>query len=212
MNKARMKIFAVVACMALVAPAGAAAKGDRGKAPKAKLVSATVKGVVTGSDAGKLAVTVKRASGQAKACKGRELTFDVSKARFRTGDHNADGRKNAADVLVGHSVKVKGKVSLKKSRRTTCVVSDGQVLPAKRVENRTKPARPQAPAQGEDDSQAIEDDSEGIEDDSAGIEDDPGLDDGDELGWEDELEDEGESFEDEDYLDDESELGDDDFI
>src|SRR5688500_15130574 len=100
--------------MAVVVPAGAAAKrgedrGGKGKAPKAKLVSATVKGAVAAHDAGELVVSVKKASGQAKACKGKELTFDVSKARFRTPDHNGDGKKDAADVLVGHTVKVKGK-------------------------------------------------------------------------------------------------------
>ena len=141
-----MKISAVVAVMALLIPAGAIAKkpedpGSKGKghAKKAKLVTANVTGAVVSNDGATLVVTVAKASGQAKACKGKDLSFDVSNARFHTADNDADGDMDAADVLVGHVVKVQGKVSLSKGRKTTCSVADGQVLPAKQVHNRTTP-------------------------------------------------------------------------
>lgn len=139
-----LKIHAVVAAMALLVPAGAVAKRPedkpaKTKTPKVKVVTANVTGEVTANDGATLTVTVAKASGHAKACKGRALTFDLSKARFHTADNDADGDMDAADVLVGHVVKVQGKVALSKGRKTTCSVADGQVLPAKQVHNRTTP-------------------------------------------------------------------------
>jgi hypothetical protein len=143
-----LKIHAVVAAMALLVPAGAAAKRPEDKpakkAPKVKVVTANVTGAVTANDGATLTVTVARASGHAKACKGRALTFDLSKARFHTADNDADGDMDAADVLVGHVVKVQGKVALSKGRKTTCSVPEGQVLPAKQVHDRTTPEAEEA--------------------------------------------------------------------
>ncbi len=141
-----LKISAVVAAMALLIPAGAIAKkpedaGSKGKghAKKTKLVSANVTGTVVSNDGATLVVTVAKASGHAKACKGKDLSFDVANAKFNTADNDADGDMDAADVLAGHVVKVQGKVSVSKGRKTTCSVADGQVLPAKQVHDRTTP-------------------------------------------------------------------------
>src|SRR5687767_12060703 len=104
--------------MALVVPAGAIAKKDdkpvkAKKAPAVKLVTANVFGEVTANDGSTMTVMVGKASGQAKACKGKSLTFDVSNAKINTADSEpADGVIGAADVLVGHLVKVRGKVAL----------------------------------------------------------------------------------------------------
>jgi hypothetical protein len=156
-----LKIFVVVAAMALLIPTGAIAKrshdkpvkgNKHGKAQKpgkaekpgkaktleVKLATANVKGVVSANDETTLTLTVDKASGHAKACKGLELTFDVSEARFHTADNDADGDMDAADVL-GHAVKVRAKVVLTKGRKTTCSLSEGLVLPAKAVHNRSTP-------------------------------------------------------------------------
>jgi hypothetical protein len=143
-KNSHLKISAVVAAMALLVPAGAAAKRPedkpaKAKTPKVKVVTANVKGTVTANDGATLTVTVEKASGHARACKTRSLSFDISKARFHTADNDADGDTDAADVLVGHAVKVQGKVALSKGRKTTCSVAEGQVLPAKQVHNRTTP-------------------------------------------------------------------------
>ena len=108
------------------------------KTPTVKLSTANVKGVVTANDGTTLTLTVDKASGHAKACKGLELTFDVSEARFHTADNDADADMDAADVLVGHAVKVRAKVARTKGRKTTCTL-EGQALPAKAVHNRTTP-------------------------------------------------------------------------
>ena len=151
-----LKIFAVVAAMALLIPAGATAKRPddkpakghkhgkaekpaKGKKLKLKSVTANLKGVVGSNDGTTMTVNVYKASGQAKACKGMTLSFDVTDARFHTADNDADGDMDAADVLVGHAVKVRAKVSLTKGRKTTCSVAEGEALPAKAVHNRTTP-------------------------------------------------------------------------
>jgi len=85
-----------------------------------------------------MVVTVGKASGHAKACKGKDLSFDISGARFWVADNDADGDMDAADVLVGHVVKVRGKVALSKGRKVTCG-QEGLVTPAKAVHDRTTP-------------------------------------------------------------------------
>jgi hypothetical protein len=145
-NKTYLKISAVVAAMALIVPAASIAKGKpedpgskgKGHAKKTKLVTANVTGAVVSNDGETLVVTVAKASGHAKACKGKDLSFDISGARFWTADNDADGDMDAADVLVGHVVKVRGKVALSKGRKLTCG-PEGLVTPAKAVHNRTTP-------------------------------------------------------------------------
>lgn len=144
MKNPHLKISAMVAAMALLVPAGAIAKRPDDKPAKAKthtvkVVTANVKGTVVASDGDTLTVTVEKASGHVKACKGQNLTFDVSGAKVNTADNDADGDMDAADVLAGQTAKVRGKVSLSKGRKTTCSVTTGQVLPAKAVHNRTTP-------------------------------------------------------------------------
>jgi len=125
------------------------------KTPKVKLSTANVKGVVTANDGTTLTLTVDKASGHAKACNGLELTFDVSEARFHTADNDADADMDAADVLVGHAVKVRGKVARTKGRKITCAL-EGQALPAKAVHNRTTPSF-------EDDTEETEGDETEVE-------------------------------------------------
>ena len=171
-----IKILAVAAAMALLIPAAATAKrpegkpergnkhGDFGgsqkaKTPKLKLATANVKGVVTANDGTTMTVTVDKASGHAKACKGASLTFDVSGARYHTADNDADGDMDAADVLVGHAVKVRAKVAATKGRKLTCA-SEGETLPAKAVHNRTAP-----PVDDEAEEVEEEEETEEVEDD-----------------------------------------------
>lgn len=146
MKNSYLKMFVVVAALALAVPGAALGKGrpegkgDKGKghAPKTHLATANVKGTVTANDGSTMTVTVEKASGHVKACKGQALTFDVSKARVHVADNDADGDRDAADVLVGHKVKVQGKVALTKGRKVSCGVTEGQVLPARQVNDRTK--------------------------------------------------------------------------
>ena len=152
-----LKIFAVVAAMALLIPAGATAKRPDGKPekgskhgkfggqkqakePKLKLASTNVKGVVTANDGATMTVTVAKASGHAKACKGLDLTFDVSEARIHSADNEPDGDVDAMDVLVGQEVKVRTKLPLLKGKKTTCAAAEELALFAKAVHNRTTPA------------------------------------------------------------------------
>lgn len=151
-----LKIFAVVCAMALLVPAGATAKRPEGKPekgskqgkfggqkqakePKLKLASTNVKGVVTANDGTTMTVTVAKASGHAKACKGMDLTFDVSGARIHSADNEPDGDVDAMDVLVGHEVKVRTKLPLLKGKKTTCAAAEELALSAKAVHNRTTP-------------------------------------------------------------------------
>jgi len=154
-----LKIFAVVAAMALLVPAGATAKRPEGKPekgskhgklggqkqakePKLKLASTNVKGVVTANDGATMTVTVEKASGHAKACKGSDLTFDVSGARFHSADNEPDGDVDAADFLVGHVVKVRTKLALLKGKKTTCLSAEAEALAlpaAKAVQNKSTP-------------------------------------------------------------------------
>src|ERR671920_2005160 len=107
------KIFAVVCATALLIPAGANAKRPEGKSEKGnkhaelggskknkdaklKLASANLKGVVTANDGTTMTITVDKASGHAKACKGMDLTFDITDARFHTADNDASGEMDAA--------------------------------------------------------------------------------------------------------------------
>ena len=146
MRNKQFKIFAVVAAMALVVPAGAIAKkpddaGSKGKgkkAPAVKLVTANVFGEVTANDGSLMTVLVGKASGQAKSCKGKSLVFDVSGAKVHTADNDADGDMDMADVLVGHKVKVRGKVTLTKGKKLTCA-QEAETTVAKAVHNRTTP-------------------------------------------------------------------------
>ena len=143
--KNHSKIFAVVAAMALVVPVGALAKGrpedpgSKGKGHgKTKLVTANVFGEVTENTGSSMTVLVGKASGQAKACKGKSLVFDVSSAKVHTADNDADTDMDIADVLVGHKVKVRGKVTLTKGKKLTCA-QEAETTVAKAVHNRTTP-------------------------------------------------------------------------
>lgn len=179
-----LKIFAVVAAMALLVPAGATAKRpddkpakgnkhgkaerpskakkpSKGKTLEVKLVTANVKGVVSANDGATLTMTVAKASGHAKACKGLELSFDVSQARFHTADNDADGDMDAADVRVGDAVKVRAKVALSKGRKTTCTLTEGMALPAKAVHNRTTPEVDEEEVD-ETEEEVVEDDEEEV--------------------------------------------------
>ena len=171
------KIFAVVAAMALLVPAAASAKRPESKGEKGnkhaatlKLASANVKGVVTANDGTTLTVMVDKASGHAKACKGMELTFDISDARFHTADNDASGEMDAADFEVGHAVKVRTKLALLKGKKTTCAAAEELALFAKAVHNRTTP-------QADEDEAADETEVDDTDGDEAG--DVEGADDGD---------------------------------
>ena len=174
-----LKIFAVVATMALLIPAGASAKRPEGKPEKGnkhgqsegkrkakeqqlKLASANLKGEVTSNDGETMTVMVAKASGHAKACKEMELTFALEGARFHTADNNASGDMDALDFEVGHVVKVRTKLALLKGKKTTCAAAEELALPARAVHNRTTPQ--------------VEEDAEEVEDDGADEIDEPVVD------------------------------------
>jgi hypothetical protein len=158
-----LKIFAVVAAMALLIPAGASAKRPEGKPERGnkhgqsegkrhakeqqlKLASANLKGVVTSNDGTTMTVMVSKASGHAKACKEMELTFDVSEAKLHTADNNASGDMDTLDFEVGHVVKVRTKLALLKGKKTTCAAAEELALSARAVHNRTTPQVEEAAA------------------------------------------------------------------
>jgi len=150
--------------------------GGPGKSqePTLKLATANVKGAVTANDGAVMTVAIEKASGHAKACKGLELTFDVSQARFHTADNNASGGMDALDFEVGHVVKVRTKLALLKGRKTTCAAAEELALPARAVHNRTTP-------QVEEDVDEVGDDG-AVGDDETDV-DDPAVDEtGDEVG------------------------------
>ncbi|MGH2838201.1 MAG: hypothetical protein ACRDJY_07625 [Thermoleophilaceae bacterium] len=212
------KISAVIAALALLVPAGAAAKrpddkpakgNKHGKAHrqgkpktlKTKLVTANVKGLVEANDGTNMTVHVVKASGQARACKGSSLTFDVSDARFHTADNNDDGEMNADDVLVEHIVKVRSKVVLSKGRKTTCSPAEAEVLMAKAVHNRTTPQV--------DEDEFLEDEDEFFDEDEFLDEDEDFFDDEEFFDDQDELEDdEDELLEDDEFIEDDEFLDD----
>ena len=180
-----LKIFAVVAAMALLIPAGASAKRPEGKPERGnkhgqsegkrhakeqqlKLASANLKGVVTSNDGTTMTITVEKAGGHAKACKGLELTFNLADARFHTADNNASGDMDALDFEVGHMVKVRTKLALLKGKKTTCAAAEELALPARAVHNRTTPQVEEAEADVEEPEV---DESEGDEGDDV---DEPG--------------------------------------
>ena len=153
-----LKIFAMVAAVALLVPAGATAKRPEGKPekgnkhghfggpeakehkePKLKLASVNVKGVVTANDGTTMTVNVAKVGGHGKACKGMDLTFDVSEARIHSADNEPDGDVDAMDVRVDDEVKVRTKLALLKGKKTTCAAAEELALPAKAVHNRTTP-------------------------------------------------------------------------
>jgi hypothetical protein len=151
-----LKIFAAVAAVALLIPAGASAKRPEGKPERGnkhgqsegkrhateqqlKLASANLKGVVTSNDGTTMTVMVSKASGHAKACKEMELTFDVSEAKLHTADNNASGDMDTLDFEVGHVVKVRTKLALLKGKKTTCAAAEELALSARAVHNRTTP-------------------------------------------------------------------------
>ena len=151
-----LKIFAVACAMALLVPAGAAAKRpegkpdkgtkhgklgkpDKAKTPKLKLATTNVKGVVTANNGETMVVTVDKASGHAKACKGLSLMFDVTESRFHTADNDVDGDMDAMDVRADDLVKVRTKLAVLKGRKTTCAAAEELAIAAKAVHNRTTP-------------------------------------------------------------------------
>jgi hypothetical protein len=150
-------------------------KPKKAKSPKVKLASANIKGVVDSNDGSTMTVTVNKASGHVRGCKGAALTFDVSSARIHTADNDADLDADAADVLVGHAVKVRFKVARVKGKKTGCAVLEGETLVAKAVHNRTTPP--------------VEDEAEETDDvvDEPVVEDEPELEEGDEELGEDEV-------------------------
>jgi hypothetical protein len=187
-----LKIFAVVAAMALLVPAGAAAKRaedkpDKGnkhgkahkqgkaKTPKVKLATANVKGTVQSNDGSTMTVVVSKASGHVKACNGATLSFDVADARFHTADNDADGDMDAADVLVDHDVKVRAKVTRTKGKKTSCSALEG-VIAAKAVHNRTTPKVDDDSEELEEevveDEQELEEDEQELEEDEQELEED----------------------------------------
>ena len=192
------KIFAVVAAMALLVPAAASAKRSEGKPEKGsqhgksegkrhsneqqlKLASANLKGVVTANDGTTMTISVDKASGHAKACKGMELTFDLTDARFHTADNNASGDMDGLDFEVGHVVKVRTKLALLKGKKTTCGAAEALALSARAVHNRTTP---QVEEEGADEVEEPDvDEPEGDEGEDVGDVEEPGDEpvDGDEI-------------------------------
>jgi hypothetical protein len=147
-----------------------AEKPKKAKDPKGKLATANIKGVVDSNDGSTMIVTVNKASGHVKGCKGAALTFDVSTARIHTADNDADGDADAADVLAGHAVKVRFKVARAKGKKSSCASLEGDAVVAKAVHDRTTPP--------------VEDETEETDD---LVEDEPGFEEGDEELGEDEV-------------------------
>ena len=122
--------LAALSAAALVAfPAGAMGKDGNGgksgksddadtakpakpaKPKKPKVDTYEFKGLVTalGTD-GTVQVEVVSGNSRAKRLKGKTLTFDLSNAKVKVADVNADGKRDLADVAVGDRVQIQAKI------------------------------------------------------------------------------------------------------
>ena len=102
-------IIAAVAGLALLVPAGAAAKGrppsDKGQAkPQTFLFKGTVASV--DAAASDVTVTVRRGNRAARRFVGQAVTFDVAAAKLVVADVDGDGEAGAGDVRAGDAVVV----------------------------------------------------------------------------------------------------------
>ena len=109
MKTSRM-LAAASAALLLAAPAVATAKkpddkGGKGKGPK------TVSFVLKGTYQGESTVLVAKGNGPAKKAGlvGQTVTLDLTGAKLRVDDVNADGARTVDDVQVGDKVVVKVK-------------------------------------------------------------------------------------------------------
>jgi hypothetical protein len=122
------KILTVIGIAALALPAYTAAKPGNGHAH-----GKAAKHIFKGTYAGDGIVTVDH--GNAKVRRGgyvgQDVAFDLTNAKITVADTNADGVKDAADVVVGDRVLVGARLA-----------KDGsavQPFPAKRLVDKTNP-------------------------------------------------------------------------
>ena len=122
-------MLAVLSAAALVAfPAGAMGKDNGGNGSKAgdtekskpaktkkpkkpKVDTYEFKGLLKaiGTD-GTVQVEVASGNSRGKNYKGQTLTFDLSTAKIKVADVNADGKRDLADVAVGDRVQIQAKL------------------------------------------------------------------------------------------------------
>lgn len=161
MKNRHMKIAGIVAAAALAVPGATVAKKPdwagkgkpeqakgngkgnakgKGKAKGPKLAKANLKGSVVSAEGTVVTIAVTKANAHGKGCRGSELTFDISDARVRTADNNADGVRDAADVMAGHRVLVHASVPRIKGRKTACPLAEGVTADATRLVNKSRAA------------------------------------------------------------------------
>jgi hypothetical protein len=143
-----IRTFSVLLTAVAVAitPSAALAKGGGHK--RTFQFAGTVKAVDATADT--LVVTVVRGKGSvnkaARGLRGRDVTLDMSAARLKTPDANADGKRDLGDLVAGQRVQVLA---------TGPAKPQGKTLKAKRVDakkaNKNAPkARSKRPAASDD--------------------------------------------------------------
>ena len=133
MNRKIQRTMVGLGAFALVVPAATAAHGKsrshQHKPKQNSTVAYQFKGTLVDADAQSetAVVEVERANRHARAFRGDEVTFDLSRAKLVVADRNGDGSRDLADTAPGDRVKVLARMP----RRLAPTAS--QPFPAKRM-------------------------------------------------------------------------------
>jgi hypothetical protein len=143
---------------ALAAPATAVAKQDgKGhgpdraavkapKAPKTKMKTVVLKGLVASVDGTNVTVTVKHSNSHGRALRDQDVLLDLSAARVSVRDANADGERNVSDVAAGDRVVAQVKIP-----RGTAFDAAQALATRRFVDVGPKPVEPEDDESGETD-------------------------------------------------------------
>jgi hypothetical protein len=144
MIKSIFKIgLAALAAVALLAPVAAQAKREHVRKPHN--VSFVFKGTLASVDgeAKSIVVAVKGGNRHARRYRGKDVAFDLSRARIVIRDRNGDGERNLADAAAGDRVSVVVRMP-RKSDASERLKAKGFVDKARgpRVTSRSRPLVP----------------------------------------------------------------------
>ena len=106
-------LAALAGCAALALPAAAGAKSENsghGSKKAEKLATYELKGTVVGKGDGTVTVSITKANKHGRLLRGKEIVFDVSKARLHVRDVNKDGARDLNDVNATDRAKVQARL------------------------------------------------------------------------------------------------------
>jgi hypothetical protein len=132
------RLLPIGLALALVVPAAAAAKPDKASAPAKPPKVKTVTYVFKGTWNADGTVLVKKGNAHVRKAHlvGGSVAFDLTNARLVVADTNADGKKDAADLVAGDKVLVQARLPRK--------APGSAPYAARKLVDQTHP--PQAPA------------------------------------------------------------------